>query len=161
MTTQCRIPPSPNHQDVQGTGVIAFAVIGLAATVLMTAAFLQDDPRPGNVAGPSCSPCIPWDEAHDHVGELVTVRGEVASHRSLNDSDGRPSFVALGNAYPSEKRFDVDKWEEVRAEMVDVPAALLLRGSDACVRGVVQLYEGTPEIVLGAANEIGVCDDLG
>ncbi len=52
-------------------------------------------------------------EAKDHVGEVATVCGQVASAKSASSTRGRPTFLNLDKPYP-EQIFTVVIWGDDR-----------------------------------------------
>jgi len=88
---------------------------------------------------------IPAVEAAAHVGETATVCGDVASTRYLT-SGRRPTFLNLGRPYPDQD-LTVLIWGEDRPKFADPPERAF-RGAHICVTGRIELYRGTPQIVV-------------
>jgi len=63
----------------------------------------------------SCAGAVSWKSAGRMVGRVATVRGPVVSTKYASYSNGSPTFLNLGAAYPSSKRFTVVIWGRNRA----------------------------------------------
>lgn len=98
---------------------------------------------------------ISYEEAYMHVGETTTVDGPVADISILNDSSGSPSFIDLGEAYPSTERFTVVVWEE---HYDDVAAVLsnISRNDIIYVEGCIEMYDGIPQIEVTDPSQITI-----
>ena len=91
------------------------------------------------------------EEASKHVGETATVCGTVASATYAARSRGQPTFLNLDKPYPNEV-FTVLIWGENRAAF-GAPEKTLL-GKHACVTGVIKLFHGQAEIILGSPSQL-------
>ena len=82
------------------TGFAAVFVMAVAITVTANAI------PAGAVAAPAPAPAqeptdaVAPDEAKDHIGEEVTVCGDVVSADYIRALEGRPTFLNLDAAYP-------------------------------------------------------------
>jgi DNA/RNA endonuclease YhcR with UshA esterase domain len=85
------------------------------------------------------------EEAPGHVGENATVCGTVASAHYAARSRSQPTFLNLGKAYPAQI-FAAVIFGGDRAKFGEPEKTL--QGKRICVTGKVELYRGTPEIVL-------------
>jgi DNA/RNA endonuclease YhcR with UshA esterase domain len=90
-------------------------------------------------------------EAKQHVGERITVCGEVTSSRYLSNARSKPTFLDFGKAYPNED-FTVVIWPEDRAKFGEPENRFLHK--NVCVTGEITLYRGSPQIVAKAADQI-------
>lgn len=98
-----------------------------------------------------CGParCYSWNEAADHVGEMVWICGVVKSVRRL---DYGRVFINLGNPYPTTPRFTI-MIDEDYVERFDRDPRFgpefeqRLIGQVVYVYGEVKLYRGQPEIL--------------
>lgn len=84
-------------------------------------------------------------EAASHVGEQARVCGIVASAKYAARSRGAPTFLNLGQPYPRQV-FTAVIWGRDRSKFAYPPESL--RGSSICVRGLVSLYRGKPQIIV-------------
>jgi hypothetical protein len=84
------------------------------------------------------------EDAAKHVGENATVCGVVASAHYAARSAGQPTFLNLDRSYPNQifvaVVFGNDRTKFGEPER--------LQGKQVCVTGSIQLYRGTPEIIL-------------
>lgn len=99
------------------------------------------------LAGSSCTQPLPWQEARNRIGETVAVSGPVVRITERKDVRGRPTFITVGRAFPSQERLDVVIWGNRRSEFSDSLAQDLL-GRDLCFLGEVDQREGVPQMVL-------------
>lgn len=88
---------------------------------------------------------IPAIEAAAHVGEVTTVCDEVASTRTLT-TGRRPTFLNLGRPYPNQD-LTILIWGEDRSKFAEPPERAF-RDRYVCVTGRIELYRGTPQIVV-------------
>lgn len=90
-------------------------------------------------------------EAKDHVGEVQTVCGKVASTHFASGSKGQPTFLNLDEPYPKEV-FTILIWGSDRAKF-GAPETKY-QNAKVCVTGKITSYRGTPEIVLTEPSQI-------
>jgi hypothetical protein len=90
-------------------------------------------------------------EAKDHVGELATVCGGVASTRFAATTRGKPTFLNLDKPYPNQI-FTVLIWGDSR-EKFGTPEEKY-RDKQVCVTGKITEYRGKPEIVVSDPRSI-------
>ena len=102
-----------------------------------------------------CNNATPWYTARTKVGRYAAIRGPVVSTLYARSSNGQPTFLDLGRRYPSSARFTVVIWRENRAAFGGAPE-FRFRARTLCVRGVVTLYGGVPEIIARAPSQIRV-----
>lgn len=103
------------------------------------------------LAGPARAESISARDASAHVGEVATVCGVVASTKYASNTNGQPTFLDFGRAYPNQY-FTAVIFGEDRSRF-GAPEATYL-GSQACVTGKVQMYRGRPEIILRNRDDI-------
>jgi hypothetical protein len=89
--------------------------------------------------------CYGPQEAAAHAGEYACVSGRVTNVFWAQQSNGRPTFVDMGN------RFTVVIWEEDRNKFQPAPEAW--RGTTLTVWGVIEIYRGEPEIILRSPSQ--------
>ena len=90
-------------------------------------------------------------EAKDHVGEVRTVCGKVASTHYASGSKGQPTFLNLDEPYPKEV-FTILIWGSDRAKF----GAPETKYKDArvCVTGKITSYREKPEIIANEPRQI-------
>ncbi len=98
---------------------------------------------------------ISWDKAKDHIGDRATVWGLVAGTRYGATSSGKPTWLNIGRDYPSSERFVVIIWGENRGNFPQPPEDYYL-GKTICVTGLIQEYEGIPQIEVTDPSQIEV-----
>ena len=125
-------------------------------------------PQPTATLGPTSSPSpepapdtassdpeINWSEAHFYYGEFVTVCGPVVGTYYASDSNGKPTFLNVGEDYPSQDRFVVVIWGDNRDEFPDVPENYYY-GKMICVTGEVEEYEGVYQVEAERESDIEI-----
>jgi hypothetical protein len=89
-------------------------------------------------------------EAKDHVGQIVTVEGTASEvHHAAS---GRATFIDMDGRYPNNPFAGVIFADDL-AKFPDVDS---VNGKIIDVSGRVQLYRGTPEIILNEPAQLKV-----
>lgn len=96
---------------------------------------------------------ISWDKAKDHIGDRTTVCGPVAGTKYGATSRGKPTWLNIGKDYPSSERFVVIIWGENRGNFPQPPESYYT-GKTICVAGLIQEYEGIPQIEVTTPDQI-------
>jgi len=96
---------------------------------------------------------ISWDKAKDHIGDRTTVCGPVAGTKYGATSRGKPTWLNIGKDYPSSERFVVIIWGENRGNFPQPPETYY-NGKTICVTGLIQEYEGIPQIEVKDQSQI-------
>lgn len=96
---------------------------------------------------------IGWDEAAQHIGEEMTVCGPVIGAHYAQSSQGQPTFLNIGNDYPSPERFTAVIWGEDRSNFSAQPEDYYL-GRYVCVSGLIEAYEGIAEVKVEDPGQI-------
>lgn len=104
--------------------------------------------------GASCRGAVTWQSARNYVGRTATVKGPVASTKYAVSSTGSPTFLDIGAAYPSSRRFTVVIWSQRRARFGSPERRY--RGHTICVRGLVESYQGLPQIEATSPAQIAI-----
>ena len=126
-----------------GLSVVLLSVLGGAACV--------QPPLP-NAACPSP---VAWQDAGQHVGQLVQVRGPVSAAQYLPDADGQPTILDLGAAFPNQSRFSVIIWGRDRARFATPPEQAYLNRV-VCVTGVISTDYGSPGTEISSPTRVVV-----
>ena len=93
-------------------------------------------------------------QAAQHIGEVQTVRGVVASAAHATRTKGDPTFLNLDKPYPG-AIFTVVIWGSDRGKF-PIPPETAFSGKTVRVTGMITVYRGTPEIVVHNPTEIVV-----
>lgn len=104
----------------------------------------------------SCSAESEWSEAGSRVGETVTIQGPVVGAAYLPEETGSPTFLNLGEDFPSEDRFTVVIWDGDRGDF-PTPPEDAFAGQKVIVTGTISEYEGTPQIEVSDPSQIEAC----
>lgn len=100
---------------------------------------------------------ISWEEASAHIGERLTVEGEVIGTKYVRSSRGKPTFLNMGNSYPNPNRFTVVIWGDDRSGFSDDPESYY-KGKRIRVKGTIEVYKGVPQIVVKEQSSIEVVE---
>lgn len=84
-------------------------------------------------------------DINDYLGSDIKVYGEIAEISQSPDSTGSPTFIDLGEPYPSANRFTIVIWEEYYSLFSD-KLQQLNYGDTIFVDGCISTYEGVPQI---------------
>jgi DNA/RNA endonuclease YhcR with UshA esterase domain len=90
-------------------------------------------------------------EAGDHVGEVATVCGTVASARYAASSKGKPTFLNLDKPYPNQA-FTIVIWGSDRSKFGR--PELEYHEKRICVTGKIAEYRGKPQVVAEDPKQI-------
>ena len=91
------------------------------------------------------------EEASLHIGEEAEVCGVVASATYATRSNGEPTFLNLGKAFPNHI-FTALIWGSDRTKFSYRPESL--NGERICVTGLITKYDGKPQIIVSRATQI-------
>ena len=90
-------------------------------------------------------------EAKDHVGEVATVCGDVASTHYASSTKGQPTFLNLDKPYPHPV-FTILIWGSNRSKFGTPENDY--KGKRICATGKITEYRGGPEIVADKPEQI-------
>jgi hypothetical protein len=111
-------------------------------------------------AGPTVAaePRITAVEAARHVGEEAKVCGRVAGAKYAERSRGKPTFLDFEQPHPAEV-FKVVIWGADRGKFSQPPETAYEQ-KQVCVTGRIQLYRGTPEIIVRSPSQLALDRNL-
>ncbi len=96
-------------------------------------------------------------EAIEYIGKAAEVCGKVASLDYLPQINGEPTFLNLGRPYPSQY-FTAVIWGSDRARWNTSPDQQY-ENRNICVTGRIELYEGTPQIIVESPRQVEIQTD--
>jgi DNA/RNA endonuclease YhcR with UshA esterase domain len=102
------------------------------------------------VAKPALADVVAAAKAKWHVGETVTVEGVVSEVHTSRF--GGTTFICIGDAY-SNDAFTAVVFAHRSAAVGDLSG---LAGKTVDIVGMIQNYEGAPEIIISARDQIRV-----
>lgn len=133
---------------------LAYAGIRLASVLnacFRTSSY-QPEKTPKTVA--AAPQVIHPEEAKDHIGETETVCGKVYGGKYLDQSNGTPTLINMGAAYPNSPFTFVIFGDDRSA--FDYKPERYLDGKKICVTGKIKDYKGKPEIIVSREDQIKV-----
>lgn len=92
------------------------------------------------------------NQARQFGGQLQTVCGNVVDTFYSTASNGKPTFLNFERPYPN-ATFTVVIWENNRVNFPSNPQ-FLYRNRYVCVRGLIEFFRGSPQIVPTHSNQI-------
>jgi hypothetical protein len=101
----------------------------------------------------SCPGAVNWSSAARYAGQHTTIHGPVVDTAYARGSRGQPTFLNLGRPYPDRERFTVVIWSDARGRFDGAPEVTYM-GKTVCVSGTVELYRGSPQIVVTSPSQI-------
>lgn len=122
-------------------------IAGTLAPALLAAIAILGAPPSAIADSAETSPAA----AINHVGQMATVCGRVASAKYATNANRQPTFLNLDKPYPNHL-FTAVIWGSDRAAFPYAPESLANRR--ICVTGTIQLYRGKAEIVVSGPNQI-------
>lgn len=92
------------------------------------------------------------EEVAQHVGDSVSVTGKVYGGRYFPNSEGAPTLLNIGAAYPNQL-YTVVILGAARKEFAGVPERDLL-DKNIRVSGKVELYKGKPQVLVHRLSQL-------
>lgn len=113
--------------------------------------------EPSNASASSVAPsgAISWKDAPGHIGERVTVYGPVLATNYASGSNGQPTYIDIGAAYPDENRVSVVVWGEDRGAFPQPPETMY-ENKTVRVTGEIYEYNGVCNIKITSPNQIEI-----
>ena len=138
---------------------LAFVVLAVSSCILAACGDDEDSTvrDEGDRPQTTCPGAVPWSDADSYVGDVATVEGPVVDTEYAASSNGQPTFLNLGKRYPDDGRFTVLIWGDSRDNFPSPPEDEY-QGETICVRGMVETFEGIPQIVVDVPGDITVVD---
>lgn len=108
-----------------------------------------------SVPAETAAKTIPWNKASENIGDTATVTGTVVTTKYASSSRGQPTFLNMGKPYPNKRRFSVVIWRENR-DAFSLPPERRFKGKKIAVTGVIDEYQGVPEIEVETPEQIRI-----
>lgn len=105
----------------------------------------------GLSAAAQAQEAIPAEVANRHVGKTGMVCGKVERTRHAQNTEGQPTFLYMGGAYPRHT-FSARISSDIRDSFRPTPEEL--EGQDVCVVGTIARDSNRAEIVVSSASSI-------
>lgn len=126
------------------------AVVGVVWLVTSGEDHSSEEVLPAGRDGDPCGTSFPWQQAGNHIGELVTIAG--GGQRRIRPWVLRATDVPnVGNPYPDRRRVTVVICVEDRYRFVF--PEVTYDGERVCVTGVVETYQGAAQILIDAPTD--------
>lgn len=149
-------PLPPEKSRLWLIPVTVITTLGIVAIGLYFSGFLSkgDSSSPSSATSSSAtSGCVSAADAKNYVGKNRSVCGNVASATYASRTKGSPTFLNLDKAYPNQV-FTVVIWGSDRNKFGTPEADY--RGKNIKVTGLIELYRGSPEIVVKEPSQIAL-----
>lgn len=101
------------------------------------------------------SDAIEWTNASKYLGKTVTVYGPIVNSTSASSSNGLPTYLDMGAAYPASSRVSIVIWEEDAHNFPQSPTSMY-EGKTICVTGEVYSYSGACNIKVTSPSQVKV-----
>ena len=126
----------------------AWLLAVLAVCVVLVVASGASAERATPVAAQTwCGGSQTWQSVRGSLDEpAIRVKARVARVYYASNVSGRPTFIDLGNAYPSKKRVTLVIWGQDRANFPRAPERMFKRGQVICAQGAPTTYRGVPQL---------------
>lgn len=145
-------PPSPTCPDISALENRLAACEATLTAIVGEGAEIEEPIE----CGPEAISC---GDAKANVGEIKTVQGVIVDTYYCDTCNGRPTFLNLCYPYEDARHFTALIWGEDRQEFIDClggPPEQVLLNREVCVEGLIELYEGIPEIILTGCGQLTV-----
>ncbi len=94
-----------------------------------------------------CGGSQTWQSVRSSLNRpAIRVKARVARVYYASNTRGRPTFIDLGNPYPSRNRVTVVIWGEDRVNFPYAPERMFKPGQVICAQGAASMYSGAPQI---------------
>ena len=104
----------------------------------------------GKIASANPTVTVPPAEAAKHIGEVITVEGQVVSiHRSEKGN----TFLNFGAPYPNQV---FTGWIPPESSAQNSPLLQDIEGKTVQITGRIQLYKGKPEIRIDSEEQLRI-----
>lgn len=103
----------------------------------------------------SISSGFSWRDASNHLGQFTTICGPVVSTHYASSSNGQPTFLNVGEDFPSSRRLVVLIWGDDRGRFPDRPEDFYW-GKEICVKGEIEVYQGVYEVEVSSPLSIEI-----
>jgi len=126
-------------------------ILGVSALLFVGLLLSRHLVGPQSSGGPAVGP-LSASEAEAHVGKRAEVCGTVVEGTYIQEIDGDPTFLNLGDAHP-EQDFTAVIWGSDRSKWPSPPERLY-EAQPICVTGSVEMHKGTPQIIVSSPVQI-------
>ena len=98
---------------------------------------------------------VNWMDAGRYLGKYIKVCGPVIGTDYASSSNGSPTFLNVGEDYPSTRRFVILIWGENRRNFSFSPESSYL-GKTICARGEIETYNGIYQVEVSSPSSIEI-----
>ena len=137
------------------------ASLAISLLVLMVTLTACSDPAPTSTLTPKATSTsqtvsATWTStnAARHIGERGTICGPIVDSRYAASSKGSPTFLNFDRAYPNHTMVVVI-WGSDRGAFPTNPQSFY-KGKDVCATGLIESYQGKPEIIARNGNQLQI-----
>ena len=138
-------------------GLIAYLVVNepnaASSEVVATSDFR--DTSASTPAGESCDNPLEWGDASRYLDRVAAVAGPVAAVTYREDVRGQPTWIDLGEAFPSPDRLVLVIWGRNRASMSRV-LNRVSTGDAVCAQGAISEFRGVLQIEIESPDQVRI-----
>lgn len=115
------------------------------------------DTEPSNQGSKPAIPsdAVEWTNASKYLGRTATIYGPIVNSTVASSSNGSPTYLDMGAAYPASNRVSIVIWEEDAHNFPQSPVSMY-EGKTVCVTGEVYSYSGACNIKVTSPSQIKV-----
>ena len=150
-------PPTPTLPDTSAVETQLASCEATLTAIVGEGAEVEEAEEPSPPPTVWCPEAISCEDAKANVGEVKTVQGKVVDTHFASNSSGQPTFLNLCYPYGDSRRFTALIWGENRQKFIDClggPPEQVLLNREVCVEGLIEIYEGIPEIILTECGQL-------
>lgn len=104
--------------------------------------------------GSSCRNPVDWREVGSYLGQRVSVVGPAVGTAVGENVQGRPTWINIGEPFPSENRLSLVIWQRNIGQFQSVLEWNLSGGQRVCATGEISEYRGVPQIELTYSSQL-------
>ena len=101
--------------------------------------------------------CVKYNEARNHVGQTITVYGDVVSTYFAGNSNGQPTFLNIGAPNGDNSRCTLVIWCEDLRNFEGSPD-ITYRWKTIKATGYVRIYNGAAQITVTSPSQIEIVE---
>lgn len=115
------------------------------------------DTEPSNQSSKLAIPsdAVEWTNASKYLGRTATIYGPIVNSTVASSSNGSPTYLDMGAAYPASNRVSIVIWGEDAHNFPQSPVSMY-EGKTVCVTGEVYSYSGACNIKVTSPSQVKI-----